>query len=179
MPASSGSFRDRLVWPDAGAAPHERARAMALAYRETARTAQARLDAARKALASLDLRVLRFADEHAAKAVQALVADEGPDPVVALDARFSEWGETWHADPPEFTFDDDDWVPAAIAVEIMGRNANTLGDYRMKGDLRGRYVKHGNSKGFLYRVGDLRALRAKLAAETGVGRKPPRPGRYQ
>lgn len=172
-------FRDRLVWPDPKRTPTDRAQAMALAYREAALTAQARLDAARKALASIDLRVLQFADQHVAGAVRALVADEGPDPVVALDARFSEWGESWHADPPDFTFDDDDWVPTLVASEILGRNNNTLGEWRGRGLLRGRYIKRGSNNVYLYRVGELRALRAKLVNEKGVGRWPPKPGKYQ
>lgn len=172
-------FRDRLVWPDQRKTPTDRAQAMTLAYREAALTAQARLDAARKALASIDPRVLQFADQHVAGAVQALVADEGPDPVVALDARFSEWGESWHADPPQFTFDDDDWVPTHIASEIVGRNDNTLGEWRSQGMIRGRYVKRGNTNAYLYRVGDLRALRVRLANEKSSTRKRPKPGKFQ
>lgn len=172
-------FRDRLVWPDPGVPATDRARTMALAYRETALALQAEADAVRKALAGVDLRVLKFADPQAAKAVKALLGDTATDPVTALDDRFSEWGEQWHADPPDFVFDEDDWVPTQIAIHIVGINNNTLGDHRSKGAIRGRFVKRGSNATFLYRVGDLRALRERLMKPKHGGRRPAVPVKYQ
>lgn len=174
-----GKFRDRLLWPDQRAMVVERARTMARAYREEALAAHAQLDAARKALAGVDLRVLKFADPQAAAAVRALLDGAAADPVTVLDHQFSEWGETWHADPPEFEFADDDWVPTQYAVQIVGINGNTLGDYRMKGTIKGRYIKRGNGSTFMYRVSELRALRTRTELRGGRGRKPATPVKYQ
>lgn len=159
----SEQFRDRLVWPDHTVSATDRARAMTLAYRQAATAAQAQLDAVRKALASVDVQALRATDPQAATAIRDLVADAPADQVGVLDAQYSEWGEQWHADPPGFVFEDTDRVPTHVAIRIVSLNNNTLGGYRSKGVIRGWHVKQGSASTYLYQVGELRALRARLA----------------
>jgi hypothetical protein len=173
---ASDRGRIRLMWPDLGAGPVIRAREVASAYRQAAITAQAQAEEARKVLASLDQRLLAFAGID----VDKLAVGEASDRVAELDAQFSEWGERWHAAPPEFVFDDDDELPTWAGADLIGVNGNTLGEYRGSGRIKGRFIKLSNVGVFVFRVGDLRALAVELAAQIAAGRpgfgRPPKRG---
>lgn len=169
---TDGSRRVRLMWPDPSVHTLIRTREVALAYREAALAAQAQLDEARKILAGLNPRGMVATAREEVDRIQQLIAGDVSDTSVAdLDLHFAEMGERWHVVPPDFVFDDDDWVPSWAAAEVLGMRTNTLGDHRGKGRIKGEWVKLSNSGVYIYRVGDVRALRETLKAEADTNVK--------
>lgn len=169
---NDGSRRVRLMWPDPSVHTLIRTREVALAYREAALAAQAQLDEARKILAGLNPRGMVATAREEVDRIQKLIAGDVSDTSVAdLDLHFAEMGERWHVVPPDFVFDDDDWVPSWAAAEVLGMRTNTLGDHRGKGRIKGEWVKLSNSGVYIYRVGDVRALRESLKAEADTNVK--------
>lgn len=153
------------MWPDPATTNVARARTVGVAYRAAARAQRDRAEALLAALSRVDERVLRFADPGLAGEVSTLVAQADPDPVVALDVQFAEWGEDWQLDEPiPFTYDDDDWVPAKVASELSGIVTHLIGKYRSLGQVAYRY--HGAFAGYLYRVGDVRTLRSRMPGKS-------------
>ena len=146
----------RLQWPYPGDSPVARARKVAGAYRSLAQEQAAALAQCATVLDAVDRRLVAFKDPAVLSQIDACVkALSALTPPEALDTRFREWGEGWHADIPVH-YEQDDWVTAKEAAPIVGLNKGTLGQLRIRGRIKGKWDKNlGSRGGWRYRVGDL------------------------
>jgi hypothetical protein len=149
-------------WPWDGDAPITRSRKCALGYKGTATAYQDALTAIREALALIDLRLINFDQPGAADIItKAIAAAAEVQTVEQLDERFTEWGETWHCPRPA-RYDDDDYVDAETAAEIMQLAPGTVHKFRTRRQLAGIWQPDPGGRGkWMFRVGDL----YKLATE--------------
>lgn len=152
-------------WPFDGDSILIRARKMALAYRHLAQQQAIELDRIRKLYAQFDPRVIAWEPNEAArKALDALMAPPDVlDEVAALDERFADWGESWHAEVVQH-YESDDYVNARTAGAILSISKNTIGRHRARGRIEGKYLKaQGNGGGgWYYKVADLYELQTQL-----------------
>lgn len=139
---------------------------MVRGYRDVAHQLQGRSEALRTILTSIDLRALKSADPELAGKLRKVIKELSTDPVTDLDRRYADQGEDWQLDEkPVFDYDDDEWVPTAVASELSewdGRRLaeNQINKQRSVGKLEAFWTNSGF--GWFYRVGDVRGLRAKL-----------------
>lgn len=175
-----GDRKVRRMWPDPSMQALGRARAVARGYRAVALYERSQGQALHQLLTRIrqhpQLREqLLVLDPDLADRVELLLTDEQGrlDPLRDTDLRFAEWGEDWQFDPAErieFTYDDDDWIPTKYAEEVLQqlgfRNAtrvggqNWLSKVRARGGIKGFFL--GPKHGFLFRVGDIRALPQRM-----------------
>lgn len=173
---SEGKGRIRGVWPDPEEVPTGRARHVALAYRRLAREQQQRAQALQDALTAVDLRMLEFSDADLAATVRKLIQDVVGDPVRDLDAQFADWGEDFHLDgdePPAFEYDDTDYVPSRIIAELFQISNNYYGQLRIGGVVKD--FLHRGTQGYVYNVGEARAVKAQLPGRAAGGANKNRP----
>lgn len=146
----------KRLWPFPGESPVVRARKMVLAYRHLA---QQQRDAAltlANALRKADTRLLAFDSPATLETIKtALKALGDHDPVAELDKRFTDWGETFHAEQPKH-YDLDDFVKASIAAQLIQVAPKTINTMRINGRVQGYWSDDlGSSGGYLYKVRDL------------------------
>lgn len=158
--------RLRRVWPDPGVPAMTRYKEMVRAYRDVAYQLQDKAEALQKALAAVDLRVLRFADVDLADKVQAMVDQLADNPVLALDRQYADRGEDWHVDEkPVFEYDDDEWVPTWVASELSevdGARVSEAQINKLRQVGRLQSIWPNAIIGYCFRVGDVRGLRARV-----------------
>jgi hypothetical protein len=157
-------------WPFDGDSPVVRARKMALAYRALAEEQQSRLDAALDLLSRVDERVLRLnPDTGVAAGITKLLSREAiNEPVPAMDARFYEWGEEWHAELSRH-YDSDEWITGEDAGHILTVAPQTVSRMRTRGRLVGKLVKVPGQQGggrWYYLAADIYALSAEKRARS-------------
>lgn len=153
-------------WPFPGDSILIRARKVALAYRHLAAGQEQQLARIRELYAQCDDRLIAWEPNEAArKELDGLMRTATPadDTVAALDRRFDDWGETWHADV-ESHYEPEDWVPADVAGQILSVSRNTVGRHRVRGRIEGKFLKQqGNGGGgWYYKVADLYELQTQL-----------------
>jgi hypothetical protein len=150
-------------WPFPGDAPVTRARKIALAYRNQAQQQQAAMLQIREVLEALDRRLINFDNPASIEKLDtALKAVTSAGTVEELDQRFTDWGETWHAEQPDH-YEPDDYVKATDAAKIVHVNPKTIATLRINGRLKGHWDPDmGNAGGYWYQVRDLHDLSSKL-----------------
>lgn len=147
-------------WPQPGDSPVVKARKVALAYRASAAAFQDQLTA---------LLAIVAANPHVAAVVSPQLITVDAQTVQQLDERFARWGETWHYPRPTH-FHDDDWVSAKVAAEITQLAPGTIHRLRVERRIIGSWSPDlGRTGGYLYRVGDLYQLSAKVRARRRKG----------
>jgi len=136
---------------------------MALAYRATAEQQHQLLTACLAALETVDKRLIAFTDPATAAGIDTLIKKiHDAETPHALDRRFSDWGEAWHADIP-VTYEEDDHISARQAAPLLGISHETLGKLRVDGRIKGQWDPDlGTRGGYRYRVGDIWELATKL-----------------
>lgn len=80
-----------------------------------------------------------------------------PDRAAELDLQMRQYGQYWVANLTA-ALDDDEWVPSFVAADILGVSGARMGELRRMGRLTA--VKNG--RGFIFRVGDLRAYKPRI-----------------
>jgi hypothetical protein len=75
-----------------------------------------------------------------------------PDACARRDAQIVGWGERW-AVPEAVIYKDDDWITAAQAADLASVAADTIGQLRRRGRLKGRPRTDG--KGYEYQARDI------------------------
>lgn len=151
-------------WPWPGDSPVSRARKVALAYRHLAQEQHQRAVHLREIMKQItrDQWALILDPDEADEAVKSL-NEEYVDPTEALDRRFKDWGETWHAEEAS-SFEPDDYVSAQQGAKIIHLHWNTIHHMRARGRIKGVYTRGGPGKGYggwKYKVADLYALAAQ------------------
>lgn len=149
-------------WPYEGDAPVARARKVALAYRNSTIICEQVLKDLKEALTLIDLRLIEYDNPAAVdmitKGLKAIAAAQTVD---ELDRRFTDWGETWHCPRPT-TYDNDDYVDAKTAGELLQLAAGTINKFRVHHKLAGIWnPRLGHHGAWMYRVGDLYELSVK------------------
>jgi len=146
-------------WPFPGDSPIARARKVALAYRTSAQAQEEKLTALREALKHVDLRLLEYDNLPSTDVIRdALKDDPGVQSVADLDKRFTGWGETWHCPRPA-TYDDDDYIDAVAAADILQISSGAVHKLRLRGRLKGIWNDSlGSTGGWVFLVRDLYQL---------------------
>ncbi len=123
-------------WPFPGDSPIARARKVGLAYRTLAQDLTKQL-------------------HDAGITVETAVAD--------LDERFTDWGEKWHCEQVK-SLGPDDLVDRNEAAALIGVAGGTLGRLRIRGRIKGQWVKgvFGKPGHYLYKVSDVYQLSTEL-----------------
>jgi hypothetical protein len=160
-------------WPFPGDHPINRARKMALAYRHLAEQQQLAIQQVREVLEQLDRRLLAYKDpgdvqllDNALKAFDDTTTED-------LDKRFTDWGETWHADIPQH-YEMDDYVKADVAASLIHIGRKGISAHRISGRLKGHFdPAMGTGGGYWYQVRDVYELSSKLRGRNW--RKKPSP----
>ena len=93
---------------------------------------------------------------------------EAIDPKTAgeLDERFRSWGERWPA--PVRSYNDDEWVTADEAGDLIGISGGTISSLRVRGRIDGKF----DGKRYLFLV----IYVYKLSGDVRGRRSPVRPG---
>lgn len=148
---------------------------MALAYRAELIKRQEAVKALLLALEQVNRQLISF-DSPATlalldAAVKDLAAGGGDDAVKELDERFTQWGESWHADVP-MTFEPDELVKAADAAKILHCSNKTMSTLRIGGRIKGHWDPTlGSTGGWRYKVADVYELSTKVRGRTGGWRE--------
>lgn len=151
-------------WPQKGASPVARARAMFLAMRVLAEEQERGVALLRKIRADMHPRSpLRDSIDDVLDAL------DGMETVEELNTRFHNWGEDWHVPLPDLDeFDDDDMVPSKIAALFAQLNRRHLANLRMFGRIEGHWNEHiGPQGGWTYKVSDAKKLGEEIRARGG------------
>lgn len=153
----------KRTWPFPGESPVVRARKMVLAYRHLAQQERAGALLLADLLRRADTRLLAFDNPATLDAIKTALKTLGDgDPVAELDRRFTDWGESFHAEQPEH-YEMDDYVKASVACTLIHVAPKTINTMRINGRIKGHWAPDlGSSGGYLYRVGDLYDAAAKL-----------------
>lgn len=147
-------------WPLPGDSPVARARTVAQGYRALSLQQRELLRECVDLFSAVDRRLISFDNPEIGAAIDHLhkkiVELEGPD---ALDQRFYQWGEDWHAEI-RVTYEADDYITAREAAPLLNINQNTIGRLRIDGRIKGRFDK--DIRGYRYKVADIWELASKL-----------------
>jgi hypothetical protein len=153
-------------WPFPGDIPLIRARKVALAYRNLALEHEQAVAVVRDVLEKFDRRLIAFDNPGSVseldKALQVIEATT----VKNLDDRFTEWGETWHAEQPDH-YEPHEWVKGSVAAQLLHTSTKQISALRIAGRLKGKWDRDMNTNGgYWYRVGDLYELSMKKRGRT-------------
>lgn len=108
-----------------------------------------------------------------ALAYRARLAEKDPQGCHALDARMTEWGETWTTQRVE-TIKPDDWIPSRAAADLASVHPETPAAWRRAGLIEGRKVGYNRWE---YRAGDILAQSARMKRRGSNAEPSPSPGR--
>lgn len=154
------------LWPFPGDQPIVRARKMALAYRQAHRDAHSQLRAIADAWQKMDPRIIGWIDDDVRDELTKLMdigAEETPE---ALDQRFYEWGEDWHAQVVR-AYADDEMITAKEAAAILCITTGGVGNLRSRGRIQGTIVHTpGRTPIFYYKAADVYQLARERRART-------------
>lgn len=162
-------------WPFLGDSPVAKARKVALAYRAVAEQQRDALLKAAYILGKVDRRLVAYTDpavlgeiDGTLTAIANIVGEVG-----ALDKRFRDWGEQWHAEVP-VTYEEDDWISGKEAAPLISITPDSLGRLRIDGRIKGKWDPNiGSRGGWTYRVGDVWKLSTEKRGRGRWTRKEP------
>lgn len=150
-------------WPFPGDQPVIRARKMALAYRNLCEQQENAMRQVREVIAKMDRRLIAFDNPASIELLnRALKELDNVTTTGELDARFTDWGEGWHAERPVH-YEMDEYVKPTVAASILHISSKTISNLRTAGRLKGKWDPDlGTVGGYSYKVSDLHDLSAKL-----------------
>lgn len=92
-----------------------------------------------------------------ALAYRAALWDVDPKTCRAIDVKMREWGQGW-AVPRVHRADDDDWLAAWEAADLVSVHPDTVGDWRRSGRLVSGVDCEWHRGRWRYRAGSIRAM---------------------
>lgn len=159
-------------WPFPGDAPVSRARKMALAYRALAQQQQEAREQILRVLEQLDRRLIAFDNPGAVAIIDKAMGELAGDGVKELDERFTQWGETFHAEQPDH-YEPDDYVKAKVAAQLINCAPKTISNLRIHGRLPGVWDPNiGSSGGYWYKVSDVYETSSKMRSRSWRRKSP-------